>query len=150
MSFCSRKICIVNLDISIVIDSDRGHFKFFLSVFFFNLSFWLFRPNLLELALSRPHFLSKCSFREVSNIFFLLFRMKISRFGKFWKTIKQKYKNRTLVNCTFIIHENGNKTSIQPVLKLNSTPFMFNNNFCDMSIKKSYIRRGSGGMGESS
>ena len=30
-----------------------------------------------------------------------------------------------------IIHKNGNKTSIQPILK-----FMFNNIFCEMNIKK--------------
>ena len=29
-------------------------------------------------------------------------------------------------------------TSIQPILKLNSTSFMFNNIFCEMNIKKSY------------
>ena len=36
----------------------------------------------------------------------------------------------------FIIHKNINKTTIQPILKLNSTSFMFNNNFCEMNIKK--------------
>ena len=36
----------------------------------------------------------------------------------------------------FIIYKNGNKTSIQPILKFNSTSFMFNNIFCEMYIKK--------------
>ena len=36
----------------------------------------------------------------------------------------------------FIIHKTGNKTSIQPILKSNSTSFMFNNVFCEMNIKK--------------
>ena len=36
----------------------------------------------------------------------------------------------------FIIHENGNKTNIQPILKSNSISFMFNNNFCEINIKK--------------
>ena len=40
------------------------------------------------------------------------------------------------VNCTFIIHKNGNKISKQPILKSNSTSFMFNNIFCEMNIKK--------------
>ena len=36
----------------------------------------------------------------------------------------------------FIIYKNGNKTGIQPILKLNSTSFMFNNIFCEINIKK--------------
>ena len=52
------------------------------------------------------------------------------------------------VNCMFIIHKNGNMIRIQPVLKSNSTSFMFNNIFCKMNIKKSYplgCSRGNGG-----
>ena len=45
----------------------------------------------------------------------------------------------------FIIHKNGNKTSIQPILKSNSTSFMFNNNFCEMNIKK--VTAGAFGKG---
>ena len=45
---------------------------------------------------------------------------------------KIKFKNTKFVNCTFIIHRNGNETSIQPILKLNSTSFMSNENFCEM------------------
>ena len=33
-------------------------------------------------------------------------------------------KNPKFVNCTFIIHKNGNNTSIQPILKSNSTSFV--------------------------
>ena len=46
----------------------------------------------------------------------------------------------------FIIHKNGNKTSIQPILKSESTSFMFNNIFCEMNGKK-VIHWGGGGRG---
>ena len=47
-----------------------------------------------------------------------------------WLILKnQKFKNRQFVNYTLIIHKNGNKTGIQPILKSNSTSFMFNNIF---------------------
>ena len=36
----------------------------------------------------------------------------------------------------FIIHKNGNNTSMQIIIKLNSTSFMFNNIFCEMKGKK--------------
>ena len=42
----------------------------------------------------------------------------------------------------FVIHKNGNKTSIQPILKLNSTSFMSNNNFCEMNIKNVILSGG--------
>ena len=45
----------------------------------------------------------------------------------------KKNKNPKFVNCTFIIHKNGNKTGIQQILKSNSTAFMFNNIFCEMN-----------------
>ena len=32
-----------------------------------------------------------------------------------WKT--ENSKNPKFVNCTFIIHKNGNKISLQPILK---------------------------------
>ena len=38
-------------------------------------------------------------------------------------------KNPKFVHFMFIIHKNGNKTSIQPILKSNSTSFMLNNFF---------------------
>ena len=51
------------------------------------------------------------------------------------------------MNCTFIIHKNGNETSIQPTLKSNSTTFMFNNIFCE--IGKNVIHwRGAWGNGK--
>ena len=48
----------------------------------------------------------------------------------------KKFKNPKYVNCAFIIQKNGNKTSIQPILKSNSTSFKFNNIFCEMKGKK--------------
>ena len=51
----------------------------------------------------------------------------------------------------FIIHKNGNKTSIQPILKSNSISFMFNDIFCEMKGKKViHWGGGPGGMGEPS
>ena len=47
-----------------------------------------------------------------------------------------KIKTSKFLNCMFIIHKNGNKTSIQPILKLNSTSFMSNNIYGQMNIKK--------------
>ena len=49
----------------------------------------------------------------------------------------------------FIIHQNGNETSIQPILISNSTSFMFNNIFCEMKGKKViYWGGGAGGNAE--
>ena len=59
--------------------------------------------------------------------------MRVNQYPYIWKW---KLKNLKFVNCTFIIYKNGNKTSIQPILKLNSTSFMFNNFFCEMKGKK--------------
>ena len=47
-------------------------------------------------------------------------------------------KNPKFVNLTFIIHKNGNKTSIQPKLISNFTSFMFNKIFCEIKGNKSY------------
>ena len=63
------------------------------------------------------------------------------------KITKKKIQNPKFVNCTFIIHKNGNNTSIQPILKSNSTYFMFNNIFCEMKGKKVIHCWGLGGMG---
>ena len=60
----------------------------------------------------------------------------------------KKYKNPKFVHCTFIIHNNENKTSIQPNLKFNSTSFMFNNIFCEMKGKKVIHWGGACGNGE--
>ena len=45
----------------------------------------------------------------------------------------------------FIIYKNCYKTSIQPILKLNSTYFMFNNILCEMNSKKVIHWGGPGG-----
>ena len=57
-------------------------------------------------------------------------------FAYFENQKNQKFINPKFVNCTFIIGKNRNKTSIPPILKSNSTSFMFNNNFSEMNIKK--------------
>ena len=51
-----------------------------------------------------------------------------------------------------IIHTNGNKTSIQPILISNSTSFMINKIFCEMKSEKviNWGEGGPGGMGEPS
>ena len=64
--------------------------------------------------------------------------------------IFEKKKNKKILHCTFIIHKNGNYTNIQPILKSYSTPFMFNNIFCEMKGKKVIDGGGRGGMGEPS
>ena len=48
----------------------------------------------------------------------------------------KKFKNPKFGHCTIIIHKNGNKISVQPILKSNSTSFMFNNIFCETKGKK--------------
>ena len=60
---------------------------------------------------------------------------------------KKKIKNLKFVNCTFIICKNINKISIQPILKSNFTYFMFNNIFCEMTIKKVITWGGQGEWG---
>ena len=47
----------------------------------------------------------------------------------------------------FIIKKNGNKTSIQPILKSNFISFMFNNIFCEMKGKKVIHWEGAYGNG---
>ena len=47
----------------------------------------------------------------------------------------KKFKNWKFVNCKFIICKNGNKSSIQPILKSKSTSFMFYNIFSEMNGK---------------
>ena len=71
-----------------------------------------------ELMLFHPYFVCKCSFREISMI-------KI--------VILDQSKPISLIL---------NKTNIQPILKSNSTSFMF---FCEMNIKK--IIHWGGGVG---
>ena len=57
------------------------------------------------------------------------------------------FKNPKFGHSTFIIHKNENKTSMQPILKSNSTSFMFNNIFCEMKGKKVIHWGGIGGNG---
>ena len=146
--------------ISIVIDSDRGHcyehlkknqfpMKIervtFIWTFMFTINFELpemskkwsfgfFRPNLPQLGLFYPYFVCKSSFRVISMTkMVILDRSKpISLYLK----IKKIKKNPKFVNFTFIIHKKLNNTSIQPILKSNSTSFMCNNIFCEMKGKK--------------
>ena len=63
------------------------------------------------------------------------------------KTNNKKFKYSQFVNCTFIIHKNENKTSVQPILKSNSTSFMFNNIICEVTGKK-VIHWRDGGAGQ--
>ena len=100
------------------------------------LSFRLLRPNLPQLGLFHPYFVCKYSFREISMIKMVILDQS--------KPISLILKIKFL-NCTFLIHKNGNKTSIQPILKSNSTSFMFNNIFCEMNIKKVIHCWGNGG-----
>ena len=67
------------------------------------------------------------------------------------KPISLILKNKKPKICKLHIYysKNGNKTSIQPILKSNSTSFMFNNIFYEMKGKK-VIHRGLGGMGKPS
>ena len=92
-------------------------------------NFGLFRPNLCELRLFHPYFVCKCSFREISMI-----KMVILDQSKPLSLIL-KIKNPKFVNYTFIICKDSNKTSIQPIIKFYLTSFMFNNIFCEMTIK---------------
>ena len=41
----------------------------------------------------------------------------------------QNFKNPKFVHSMFIIHKNRNNTGIQPILKSNSTSFIFNDIF---------------------
>ena len=64
------------------------------------------------------------------------------------KIKNRKFKNQKFVNCTFIIHKNGNNTSIQPILNSNSTSCIFNNIFCEIKGKKDIYWEGGGSWGE--
>ena len=98
-------------------------------------SYRFFRPNLPQLGLFHPYFVCKCSFRVISMIKIVILDQSkpISLYFKIKKLKIQKYEIRKLY---VIIHKNGNNTSIQPILKSNSTSFMFNNIFCEMKGKK--------------
>ena len=79
---------------------------------------------------------------EKFQLFYFYFGSKQADMANFEN---QKFKDTKFVNFTFIINKNGNETSIQPILKSNSTSFMINNIFCEMNIKK-FIHWG--GLGE--
>ena len=156
--------------ISIVINSDRGHYyehfkkKLFMMkierltfiwTFMLTMNFELpetskkwsyrfFRPNLPQVGLFHPYFVCKSSFRVISMIKILILDQS-KPISLYLKIKTRKFKNLKFMNCTFIIHKNGNNTSIQPILKSNSTSFMFNNIFCEMKGKKVIH---CGGLGE--
>ena len=93
-------------------------------------------PNLPQLWLFHQYFVCKSSFRVISMLkmvildqskpIYLIFEEKKIKISK----IQNLYKARLL----FI--KNGYKTSIQPILKSNSTSFMFNKNICEVKGKK--------------
>ena len=94
---------------------------------------FFFRPNLPQLGLFHPYFLCKCSFIEIS----MKKKVFLDQNNQILLILKnKKIKNPQFLNCKFIIHKNGNKTSIQSILKSNSTSFMFNNIFCEVKGKK--------------
>ena len=74
-----------------------------------------------------------------------MIKMVILDQSKAYRPFKKKKKNPKFVHCTFIIHKNGNKTSIQPILKSNSTSFIFNNILCEMKGKNVIQWRGEWG-----
>ena len=88
-----------------------------------------------ELGLFDPYFVCKFSFRVISIINILT----LDQNKPIWLILKiqnRKFKNPEFVYFTFIFIKNGNKTSIQPILKSNSTSSMITNYFCEMNIKK--------------
>ena len=92
-------------------------------------SFGLFRPNLPQLVIFHLYFVSKSCFRVISMIKMVIWDQSKAILLIFEKK-NRNFKNPKFVHNTFIIHKNGNKTSIQPILKSNSTSFIFNNIFC--------------------
>ena len=104
-------------------------------------------PNCVSYGYFIQYFVCKCSFRVISMIKIVIWDQSkpISLYLKI-----KKFKNLKFVNCTFIIHKNGSKTSIQPILKSNSTSFIFNETICEMKDKKVIHWGAPGGMGEPS
>ena len=98
-------------------------------------SFGLFRPNLHQLGLFHPY---KSSFRVISMIKMLILDQS-KPISLYLKIKNSKIWNLYIV-CLFFI-KNKNKTSVQPILKLNSTSFMF----VRCRVKKSYPLGGNGG-----
>ena len=106
-------------------------------------SFGFFRPNLPQLGLFHPYFVSKSCFRVISMIKIVILDQS-KQISLILKKLNQNFKNQKFVHSTFIIYKNGNKTSIQPILISNFTSFMFNNIFCELKGKK-VIHLGGGG-----
>ena len=90
-------------------------------------------PTCMSLGYFIQYFVCKCSFREITMIKIVILDQSkpISLYLK-----NQKFKNPKFLKCTVIIHKNENKKTIQPILKSNSTSFMFYNIFCEMKGKK--------------
>ena len=107
-------------------------------------SFGLLRPNLPQLGLFHPYFVCKCSFREISMIKIVILD-QCKPISLILKIKKSKIQKSEI--CKLHIYKSGNKTSIQPILKSNSTSFMLNNIFLWDEGWKSYIFLG-GGLGE--
>ena len=85
--------------------------------------------------LFHPYFVCKYSFREISMIKMVIFD-ESKPISLILEIIKFKIQKSEICNYMFITHKNKNKTSIQPILKSNSTSFMFNNLFSEINIKK--------------
>ena len=108
-------------------------------------SLGFFRNNLPQLGSFHPYFVCKSSFRVISITKMVIWDQS-KPISLYLKIKNLKFKNPKFANCTFIIHKNWNKTSIQPILKSNSTSFMFNNIFCQMKDKN--VINWGGGLGE--
>ena len=67
-------------------------------------SFGLFRPNLSQLGLYHLYFVCKSSFRVISMIKIVI----LDQSKPILLMLKKQIKNTKFVNCTFIIHKNGN------------------------------------------
>ena len=72
----------------------------------------------------------------------MLFWIKVSQYPN---SENKKIQKSEICKLHVYYSKNVNKTSIQPILKSNSTSFMFNNIFCEITIKK--LSTG-GGLGE--
>ena len=105
-------------------------------------SFGLFRPNLPQLGLFHSYFVCKNSFRVIWMI-----KMVILDQSK-PISLYLKIKNSKIQNCKlYIIYKNGNKTSIQPILKSNSTFLCLIIFFVRWRVKKLSLVPGLGEWG---
>ena len=104
-------------------------------------------PNLPQLGLFHPDFVCKSSFRVISMVKMVISDQSKPIYLIFEKKKNQNFKNSKFVHRPFIIHKNRNKTSIPPILKSNSTSFLFNNIFGEIKGKKVIHWRVPGGNG---